>query len=121
MPRNGSIAIAKMTIPTPPRPLRIARHNKKDRGKASISAKTVAPVVLMPDAASKTASAPEIPYNIKGIAASSVTENQLMTVSRYACCKDMFFILLLLAKNKDSPIKTETIDEVINKDHLAWL
>ncbi|MFR8206176.1 MAG: hypothetical protein ACLU99_07430 [Alphaproteobacteria bacterium] len=75
----------------------------------------------MPDAASKTASAPEIPYNIKGIAASSVTENQLMTVSRYACCKDMFFILLLLAKNKDSPIKTETIDEVINKDHLAWL
>ena len=73
----------------------------------------------MPDAASKTASAGDEPYKIKGKDASKATENQLMQVSKYPCCWVMLRILLLLAKNKESPINKEIIEDVIKYDQLV--
>ena len=73
--------MAKMTIPMPPRPLRIARHSNMARGVWSRLVIMVAPVVLIPEEASNTASAQfsTVPYRINGIEAIKVPEKQLTT------------------------------------------
>ena len=120
IPRKGSSATAKITMPTPPRPLSIDRHSKIESGRTSKSVITVAPVVLKPDIASNKASAkPGVTSDkIKGSVASSVSETQLTAVSRYPCCNVIFSILVRLPKNKDRPINSETIEDVTNNDQF---
>src|SRR5882757_8677639 len=52
----GSIATARTIIPMPPSQLRRCRHKLMDRGRYSSPERTVPPVVVSPEAASKYAS-----------------------------------------------------------------
>ncbi|MNT94255.1 hypothetical protein D3C72_2358970 [compost metagenome] len=52
-PSSGKIATANTRMPMPPIQTSVARHRLMDGGKASRLVKTVAPVVVSPDMASK--------------------------------------------------------------------
>ena len=118
IPKKGSMAMAKMTIPMPPRPLRIARHSNMARGVWSRLVIMVAPVVLIPEEASNTASAQfsTVPYRINGIEAIKVTENQLTTVNKYPCWRLTLSMRILLARNMDIPRNRAIIEDEKNGD-----
>ena len=56
MPSRGSTATVSTTIPIPPSHWVSERQNSTDRGRASMSVRIVAPVVVNPDIVSKKAS-----------------------------------------------------------------
>ena len=58
-PRNGRIAITSTMIPMPPSQCVTERHRSTPWGSDSMSVKTVAPVVVKPDIASKKAATGE--------------------------------------------------------------
>ena len=56
MRRNGRMATAMTMMPTPPNQIRMVRHHRMPAGNFSKPTRTVAPVPVTPDMASKKAS-----------------------------------------------------------------
>ncbi len=84
---TGSSAIPVTTKPTPPIACRRARHSRTERGWSSRPLITVAPVVVMPDIDSKSASTGVSPPSHSGSPPASPAVSQTEAVSRKVCIR----------------------------------
>jgi hypothetical protein len=87
---SGRNTMATTMIPTPPNHCSIPRHSNSPRGSPSRPEKTVAPVVVSPDMASKNASvtSASVAPKMKGSAPNTGSASHTPEVSRKVCCRD---------------------------------
>ncbi len=109
---SGMKTIATMMIPMPPNHCNIERQSSKPRGSNSSFVKTVEPVVVMPDIASKTAStrrASVAPIR-NGIAPKIGSATQTSAAMRNVCCRLRLSLTpLRQARATSAPVNPVTI------------
>ena len=122
---SGKKTIATTMIPTPPNHCSIDRQRSSPSGRSSSFTKTVAPVVVMPDIASNTASTTRasVAPMMKGTAPNSGSATQTAVARRKVCCTVSRARTPLAQDNASNTPVPQAISALVPKDRqwsLPW-